>query len=162
MTDYQQKPISQDDIENEIFREKQMKIFTAKKTQNLKLNEEEEESVVDEEIVMMEETKARLKGKNYTYDQNGNIIIINAANPEKLPSYQLNLSIDVQEPETEQPKRRPRNSRAKKASGVAKNGKSKANPHFKKALEVQPPIIETMQVINYSCSNPCSAFHLAM
>jgi hypothetical protein len=141
-----QTPISPEAVEKERFREKHMKTFLAKKSINSKPSEDEELSEVDEDASMVEQMKARLKGRQYTYDQNGNIIIVKSANLDKLPEYQLAPHISVQESQPDSPKKRGRSSRAKKPSSSTKEAKQKPAVHFKRALEVQPPITETMEV----------------
>ena len=142
--------MTREEVEKESFREKYMKKIIEAKARKAKIVHKEDEVEVDEEAEQMQRLKERLKGKQYTYDRGGNVIVIRAAKAESMPAYRLTPEVGVRDPATESSnRRRGRGSQKKARKGASsKDDKAEKAVHFKQALEVQPPIMETMEVLH--------------
>ena len=97
-----------------------------------------------EEVERLERLKADLKGREYTYDARGNIIVMEPMNADRLPAFQ-------QQPRLGLAAEKAPNARKK---ALAKGGGGKAmgridfggSATFKQLDSLQPPVTETMNV----------------
>lgn len=153
-----ERKISPEEMERERIRQEQLAAIERLRQQaedsetKTKLADEEEEK-------RFERLKQELRGKEYTFDHNGNIIVINIANPEKMPRFTLEPAVGVNAPEEEIKSRSQLAAAAALAAAEAKQDaadkKGKGKKVEKKSelptLEyrvgnVQPPIMEVMKL----------------
>jgi hypothetical protein len=92
-----------------------------------------------------------LKGKDYTFDQNGNVILISSMSKDSLRPLHTNLGVSVQnvvqqeEVFEEQPKKSRKANKKKKNKDNAKAVLSASTPFFTSTL-LQPSILSSVSL----------------
>ena len=96
-----------------------------------------------EETERLERLRQEVKGREYTYDQMGNVIVIETVNPERLPAYQYATRAGMAHepvPEAVKGKKGSRRPPPAKSSALRFNQPAK----YEELDSLQPPLGETM------------------
>lgn len=96
-----------------------------------------------EETERLERLRSEVKGREYTYDQEGNVIVIETVNPERLPAYQYATRSGMAHepmPEAVKGKKGTRRPPPAKTPVLRFNQPAK----YEELDSIQPPLSETM------------------
>ena len=96
-----------------------------------------------EEAERLERLRSEVKGREYTYDQEGNVIVIETVNPERLPAYQYATRSGMAHepmPEAVKGKKGTRRPPPAKTPVLRFNQPAK----YEELDSIQPPLSETM------------------
>jgi len=97
------------------------------------------ETEARDEVERLERLKTDLKGREYTYDARGNIIVMEDMFPDRLPPFQQQPRLGLQAEKQRNKRGKPQPARGTKVEF----GSSVA---FKQLDSLQPPVTETMSV----------------
>lgn len=98
-----------------------------------------------EEAERLERLRAEVKGREYTYDAMGNVIVIEQVNPERLPPYQyVPRPSMAPEPQMSAQDKKKAARRASAAKGAAPGARFTKPGTYEELDSLQPPLSETI------------------
>ncbi|GAB5365757.1 hypothetical protein AAMO2058_001085400 [Amorphochlora amoebiformis] len=148
--------VDEEEIHMDRLRETELRRLERRRRQELKLFETKRKAAEEEE--RLKNLQEELKGKPYTFDQDGNVILIKSLNAEKMPPISFEPKVNLKEKEekkdVEEEEKKPRDkgryySRFNKKRKKKKKAKTQKEEDLSKYLErvqAEPNIMEEIEL----------------
>jgi len=142
--------IDEEEIKMDKVREIELKKMERRK--RLERRQQETKRKAEEEAERLKRLQEELRGKPYTFDQDGNVILIHSLKAERMPAISLEPKIKLKNAQSTQEDSNPKETRQKKKANKksknyqSKKAKGKDASHFLEKVESEPAIMDVIEL----------------